>query len=132
VIATKAGLLWPSLSKWIEDGRPEHLRLACEGSVRRLKLQRIDLFQLHRIDPKVALEDQICALLDLQREGKIRHIGLSEVKVEQVEAVPRIGPVVSVQNRYNLEERNYEVFWSTARARRSPSFPGSRSRPATL
>ena len=108
VIATKAGFQRPGPSKWVEDGRPEHLRAACEGSLRRLKLERIDLFQLHRIDPKVALEDQIGALLDLQREGKIRHIGLSEVTVGQIDAVRRITPVASVQNRYNLADRNSE------------------------
>jgi pyridoxine 4-dehydrogenase len=108
VIATKAGLQRPGPDKWIEDGRPEHLRAACEGSLRRLKLERIDLFQLHRIDPKVALEDQIGALLDLQREGKIRHIGLSEVTIGQIEAVRRMAPVASVQNRYNVADRNSE------------------------
>ncbi len=108
VIATKAGFQRPGPDKWVEDGRPEHLRAACEGSLHRLKLERIDLFQLHRIDPKVALEDQIGALLDLQREGKICHIGLSEVTVGQIEAVRRMAPVASVQNRYNLADRNSE------------------------
>jgi len=108
LIATKAGFQRPGPDQWVEDGRPEHLRSACEGSLRRLRLERIDLFQLHRIDPRVALEDQIGALLDLQREGKIRHIGLSEVSVEQIEAVRRMATVVSVQNRYNLVDRNSE------------------------
>jgi pyridoxine 4-dehydrogenase len=108
VIATKAGFQRPGPGKWVADGRPEHLRAACEGSLRRLKLERIDLFQLHRIDPKVALENQIGALLDLQGEGKIRHIGLSEVTVGQIDAVRRITPVASVQNRYNLADRNSE------------------------
>jgi aryl-alcohol dehydrogenase-like predicted oxidoreductase len=108
VIATKAGLQRPGPDRWVEDGRPEHLRSACEGSLRRLRLERIDLFQLHRIDPKVALEDQIGALLNLQREGKIRHIGLSEVSVKQIEAVRKMSPVVSVQNRYNLIDRTSE------------------------
>ena len=108
VIATKAGFQRPGPSKWVEDGRPEHLRAACEGSLRRLKLERIDLFQLHRIDPKVALQDQIGALLDLQRECKIDHIGLSEVTVGEIEAVRRMTPVASVQNRYNLADRNSE------------------------
>jgi pyridoxine 4-dehydrogenase len=108
VIATKAGFQRPGPNQWVEDGRPKHLRSACEGSLSRLKLARIDLFQLHRIDPKVRLEDQIGALLDLQREGKIRHIGLSEVTVEQIEAVRRLAPVVSVQNRYNLVDRRSE------------------------
>ena len=108
LIATKAGFQRPGPNRWVEDGRPEHLRSAVEGSLRRLRLSRIDLLQLHRIDPKVAMEDQIGALVDLQREGKIRHIGLSEVKVKQIEAVRRIAPIVSVQNRYNLVDRHSE------------------------
>jgi pyridoxine 4-dehydrogenase len=108
VIATKAGFQRPGPNVWVEDGRPQHLRSACEGSLRRLRLERLDLFQLHRIDPKVALEDQIGALLDLQSAGKIRHIGLSEVSVRQIEAVRRLAPVVSVQNRYNLTDRKSE------------------------
>ena len=108
VIATKAGFVRPGPGKWVEDGRPEHLREACEGSLQRLRLERIDLLQLHRIDPKVPLEDQIGALIDLQREGKIRHIGLSEVRVQQIEAVRKLTPIVSVQNRYNLVDRGSE------------------------
>jgi aryl-alcohol dehydrogenase-like predicted oxidoreductase len=108
LIATKAGFQRPGPSRWVEDGRPEHLRSAVDGSLRRLRLTRIDLLQLHRIDPKVAMEDQIGVLVDLQREGKIRHIGLSEVSVKQIEAVRRITPIVSVQNRYNLVDRNSE------------------------
>jgi pyridoxine 4-dehydrogenase len=108
VIATKGGFLRPGPDQWVEDGRPEHLREVCEGSLRRLKLQRIDLYQLHRIDPKVPLEDQIGTLLDLQRQGKIRYIGLSEVNVEQIEAVRRLARIVSVQNRYNLVDRKSE------------------------
>jgi pyridoxine 4-dehydrogenase len=108
VIATKAGFQRPGPGKWVEDGRPKHLREACEGSLRRLRLDRIDLFQLHRIDPKVALEDQIGALLDLQSEGKIHHIGLSEVTVGQIETVRRMATIVSVQNRYNLADRRSE------------------------
>ncbi len=108
VIATKAGFQRPGPNKWAEDGRPEHLKSACEGSLSRLRLQRIDLFQLHRIDAKVPMPDQIGALLDLQREGKIRHIGLSEVNVEQIKGVRKLTPVVSVQNRYNLADRGSE------------------------
>jgi pyridoxine 4-dehydrogenase len=108
VIATKAGFQRPGPGRWVEDGRPAHLREACEGSLTRLRLDRIDLFQLHRIDPKVAVEDQINTLLDLQREGKIRYVGLSEVTVEQIETVRRMTPVVSVQNRYNLTDRKSE------------------------
>jgi aryl-alcohol dehydrogenase-like predicted oxidoreductase len=105
VIATKGGFQRPGPDVWVEDGRPEHLRAACEGSLDRLKLDRIDLYQLHRIDPKVPLEDQIGALLDLQKAGKIRHIGLSEVSVKQIQAVRRLAPIATVQNRYNLVDR---------------------------
>jgi pyridoxine 4-dehydrogenase len=108
LIATKAGFQRPGPDRWVEDGRPKHLRDAVEGSLQRLHLSRIDLLQLHRIDPKVPMEDQIGALVDLQREGKIRHIGLSEVNVKQIEAVRRITPIVSVQNRFNLVDRNSE------------------------
>jgi len=108
LIATKAGFQRPGPNRWVEDGRPEHLKEAVEGSLRRLRLERIDLLQLHRIDPKVPMENQIGALVDLQREGKIRHIGLSEVSVKQIEAVRQITPIVSVQNRYNLVDRNSE------------------------
>jgi aryl-alcohol dehydrogenase-like predicted oxidoreductase len=108
LIATKAGFQRPGPGKWVEDGRPKHLRSAVEGSLRRMHLPRIDLLQLHRIDPKVAMADQIGALVELQREGKIRHIGLSEVTVKQIEDVRRIAPIVSVQNRYNLVDRNSE------------------------
>jgi len=108
LIATKAGFQRPGPNRWVEDGRPKHLRDAVEGSLRRLHLSRIDLLQLHRIDPKVPTQDQIGALVDLQREGKIRYIGLSEVSVKQIEAVRRITSIVSVQNRYNLVDRNSE------------------------
>lgn len=108
VIATKAGLQRPGPDNWVPDGRPEHLRSACEGSLERLRLERIDLYQLHRIDNKVPLEDQIGTLLDLQHEGKIRHIGLSEVSVVQIDAVRRMTPVATVQNRYNLVDRDSE------------------------
>lgn len=108
VIATKAGFQRPGPGRWEEDGRPKHLKQACEDSLKRLKLDRIDLFQLHRIDPKVAVEDQIGALRELQSEGKIRHIGLSEVSVEQIETVRKMATVVSVQNRYNLTDRKSE------------------------
>ncbi len=108
VIATKAGLQRPGPDQWEPDGRPEHLRARCEGSLLRLKVERIDLFQLHRIDGKVPLADQIGVLLDLQREGKIRHIGLSEVDVDEIEAARRIAPIATVQNLYNLADRHSE------------------------
>src|SRR6266478_686985 len=108
VIATKAGLQRPGPDQWEPDGRPDYLRERCEGSLRRLKLDRIELFQLHRIDPKVSLEDQIGILVILQKEGKIRHIGLSEVSVKQIQAVQRLTPIATVQNLYNLVERKSE------------------------
>jgi len=107
-IATKGGFLRPGPNKWAEDGRPEHLRSACEGSLRRLRLQQIDLYQLHRIDPKVPAEDQLGALKELQAEGKIKHIGLSQVKVSQIENARKIVPIVSVQNRYSVADRGSE------------------------
>jgi len=108
VIATKAGLQRSGPDQWEPDGRPEYLRERCEGSLRRLKLDRIELFQLHRIDAKVPLEDQIGVLVAMQNEGKIRHIGLSEVNVEQIQAVQRLTPIATVQNLYNLVERRSE------------------------
>lgn len=108
LIATKGGFVRTGPNQWIENANPKHLRSACEGSLLRLKLDRIDLYQLHRIDPKVSLEDQIGELIKLQEEGKIRHIGLSEINVDQIEAVRRMTPVASVQNKYNLMERGSE------------------------
>lgn len=108
VIATKGGFQRPGPDRWVEDGRPEHLHKAVDGSLRRLRLDRIDLYQLHRIDPKVPAADQFGTLLDLRRQGKIRHIGLSEVTVTQIEAARKTLPIVSVQNRYNLTDRGWE------------------------
>jgi aryl-alcohol dehydrogenase-like predicted oxidoreductase len=108
VLATKAGLDRPGPGRWTPNGRPAHLRAACEGSLRRLGLERIDLYQLHRIDPAVPLEDQIGTLRQLQEAGKIRHIGLSEVGVAEIERARRLVAIVSVQNRYNLADRQYE------------------------
>ena len=106
VIATKAGFDRPGPDKWVTNGRPEHLRSACEGSLRRLRLQQIDLFQLHRIDSAVPAEDQLGTLKDLQSQGKIKHIGLSEVSVEQIKNARAIVPIVSVQNRYSVVDRS--------------------------
>jgi len=105
VIATKGGLLRPGPDQWKTDGRPEHLRAACEGSLRRLKLAQIELYQLHRIDPAVPAADQLGTLKELQAEGKIRHVGLSEVSVAQIEHARTILPIVSVQNRYSVTDR---------------------------
>ena len=108
VIATKGGFERPGPNQWVENGKPEHLRSACEGSLRRLRLDRIDLYQLHRIDPKVPAEDQLGTLKNLQAQGKIKHIGLSEVSVRQIQDAQSIVPVVSVQNRYSLADRGSE------------------------
>ena len=108
VVATKGGFDRPGPNKWIENGKPDHLRSACEGSLRRLRLDRIDLYQLHRIDPKVPAEDQLGTLKDLQSEGKIKHIGLSEVSVKQIRHAQTIIQVVSVQNRYSMTDRSSE------------------------
>ena len=108
VIATKAGFDRPGPNRWVENGKPEHLRSACDGSLRRLRLDRIDLYQLHRIDPKVPAEDQLGTLKDLQAQGKIKHIGLSEVSVKQIQHAQTIVPIVSVQNRYSVADRGSE------------------------
>jgi len=108
VIATKTGFERSGPHRWHVNGRPEHLRAACEGSLRRLRLERIDLYQLHRIDRNVPLEDQLGALADLRREGKIRHIGLSEVSVADLRRVRETVEIVSVQNHYNLANRRAE------------------------
>src|SRR5580658_5606979 len=108
VIATKGGYERPGPNRWVENGKPEHLRSACEGSLRRLRLDRIDVYQLHRIDPKVPAEDQLGALKDLQAQGKIKHIGLSEVSVKQIQHAQTLIPIVSVQNRYSVADRGSE------------------------
>src|SRR5215208_3846331 len=105
VIATKGGSVRPGASQWVINGRPDHLRQAAEDSLRRLRLDRIDLYQLHAVDPNVPLADSIGALKDLQQEGKIRHIGLSNVTAAQLEEARGIVDVVSVQNRYSLSDR---------------------------
>lgn len=105
VIATKGGLTRPRREAWNTDGRPEHLRAACEASLRRLRLERIDLYQWHAPDPRVPFEDSVGALAELRAAGKIRHIGLSNVSVAQLRRAQRIVPIVSVQNRYNLSDR---------------------------
>ena len=108
VIATKGGFMRAGPNQWAENGKPEHLRSACEGSLRRLRLEQIDLYQLHRIDAKVPAEDQLGTLKDLQLQGKIKHIGLSEVSVRQIQHAETIIPIVSVQNRYSITDRGSE------------------------
>ncbi|QIN79676.1 oxidoreductase [Rubrobacter marinus] len=108
VVATKAGLVRPGPGRWDPDGRPEHIREAIEGSLRRLGLESIDLYQLHRIDPKVPAEDQVGTMAELREEGKVRHVGLSEVGVEEIEKARQIVPIATVQNRYNFSDRGHE------------------------
>lgn len=108
VIATKGGLERPGPDQWEMNGQPAHLRKACEGSLKRLRLDRIDLYQLHRIDTKVPAEEQIGTLRDLQQEGKIAHVGLSEVGIAELEMARGIVPIVTVQNKYNLADRAYD------------------------
>ena len=108
VIATKGGLTRPGPNRWVPDGRPVHLRAACEGSLKRLRVDRIDVYQFHRPDPKVPFEESVGALVELKDEGKIRHIGLSNVNVDQLERAQKLTPIVSVQNRYSLMDRTSE------------------------
>jgi aryl-alcohol dehydrogenase-like predicted oxidoreductase len=108
VIATKGGLVRPGPGQWVPDGRPEHLRAACEGSLRRLRVDRIDLYQFHRPDPGVPIGESIGALAELKDEGKIRHIGVSNVTEQQFREAERVAAIVSVQNRYNVVDRSSE------------------------
>jgi aryl-alcohol dehydrogenase-like predicted oxidoreductase len=108
VVATKGGLERGGPGEWSRNGRPEHLREACEGSLRRLRVDRIDLYQLHSPDPDVPFEDSVGALKELQDEGKIRHVGLSNVHVGELEQARAIVDVVTVQNRFNLTDRHSE------------------------
>jgi aryl-alcohol dehydrogenase-like predicted oxidoreductase len=106
VIGTKGGLVRPSRHRWDEDGRPEHLRRALDGSLKRLRLERVDLYQFHAPDPKVPFADSVGTLAELQRAGKIRHLGVSNVTVKQLDEARRIATIVSVQNEYNIENRS--------------------------
>ena len=117
VIATKAGLVRPGPGNWVPVGRPAYLRQQAEMSLRRLGLERIPLFQLHRIDPQVPLDDQVGELKKLQDEGKIRYIGLSEVSVGDLEAAQKIAPIATVQNLYNLADRSAEELLDHCTAR---------------
>src|SRR5438094_7985943 len=108
VIATKGGNTRPGPDKWVPDGRPEYLKQCVDKSLKRLKLDRIDLYQLHRVDPKVPMEDSLGALKEAQTAGKIRHIGLSEVSPEQVQRARKIVPIVAVQNRHNITYRKWD------------------------
>jgi pyridoxine 4-dehydrogenase len=113
VIATKGGLVRPGPGRWQTNGRPQHLREACEGSLRRLKVDTIDVYQFHRPDSRVPFEDSVWALAELRDEGKIRHVGLSNVGVRELVMALDIVPIVSVQNRYNLTDRSSEAVIET-------------------
>jgi pyridoxine 4-dehydrogenase len=106
VIATKGGLTRQGPDRWTPDGRPEYLRSACEGSLRRLRVEQIPLYQLHAPDPNVPYAESVGAIAELQKEGKIRHVGVSNVSEEQLREAQRIVNVVSVQNRYNVTDRS--------------------------
>src|SRR6266576_2774359 len=108
VIATKGALTRPGPGQWVPNGRPEHLKQAVEGSLKRLRLERIDLYQLHTVDPKVPIEESLGALKQMQDAGKIRHVGLSNVDPDDITRARKIVPIVSVQNRYNIEDRQSE------------------------
>jgi len=108
VIATKGGLLRHGRGPWPPDGRPDHLRAALDGSLRKLKLEQIPLYQFHRPDPKVPLADSVGALAEAKAQGKIRHIGVSNFSEEQLRVAQRITPIVSIQNRYNVDDRHSE------------------------
>jgi len=108
VIATKGGMARPGPNRWNPDGRPEHLREACEGSLRRLRLEQIPLWQFHRPDPKVPLAESMGAIAELKDEGKIRHVGISNVSEAQFREAERILPIVSIQNRFNVTDRESE------------------------
>ena len=108
VIATKGGLTRPGPGRWVPNGRPEYLKQCVDNSLKRLRLDRIDLYQLHRIDSNVPEEDSLGALKEMQQAGKIRHVGLSEVSPEQIERARKILPIVTVQNQYNIGNRKWE------------------------
>jgi pyridoxine 4-dehydrogenase len=108
VIATKGGLTRPGPGQWVPNGRPEYLTQCVENSLKRLRLERIDLYQLHRIDPKVPMEESLEALKKMQEAGKIRHVGLSEVSPEEIDRARKVLPIVSTQNQYNISNRRWE------------------------
>ena len=105
VIATKGGMLRDGPSQWRTDGRPEHLRDACEGSLRRLRVKRIDLYQLHAVDSRVPIEESVGTLLQLREAGKVHHVGVSNVSLDELRRAEAVMPIASVQNRYNLDDR---------------------------
>jgi pyridoxine 4-dehydrogenase len=108
VIATKGGLTRPGPGQWVPNGRPEYLKQCVDGSLKRLRLERLDLWQLHRVDPKVPIEDSLGAIKEMRDAGKIRHVGLSEVGPEEIERARKIVPIATVQNRYNISYRKWD------------------------
>src|SRR6266513_1457015 len=108
VIATKGGNTRPGPGQWVPDGRPGYLKQCVDKSLKRLRLERIDLYQLHRIDPKVPMEDSLGAIKEMQSAGKIRHVGLSEVGPEEIARARKIVPIATVQNRYNISDRKWD------------------------
>ncbi len=108
LIATKGGNTRPGPGQWVPDGRPDYLKGCVDKSLKRLRLERIDLYQLHRIDPKVPMEESLGAIKEMQSAGKIRHFGLSEVSTAEIERARKVLPIVSVQNRYNVEDRKWD------------------------
>ncbi len=137
VIATKGGYTRPGPGRWVPDGRPEHLKFACEGSLRRLRLDRIDLYQMHAPDPRIPIEDSIGALAELRDQGKIRHVGVSNFSVAQLKRALAIVPIESVQNSYNLSTRSSDPvvdFCTNENIAFIPYFPlavGSLARPGS-
>ena len=107
-IATKGGFTRPGPGKWVENGDPNHIKEAIEGSLKRLKVETIDLWQLHRFDPSVPVEETLSPVVDAVKAGKIKYVGLSEVGIEQIQRAEKVVPIVSVQNRYNLGDREWE------------------------
>jgi aryl-alcohol dehydrogenase-like predicted oxidoreductase len=132
VIATKGGLERTGPGEWSRNGRPEHLREVCEGSLRRLRLERIDVYQLHSVDPDVPYEESVGALKELQDEGKIRHIGISNVGLDDLATAREMVEVVSVQNRFNLGDRDSADVLDRCEADGIAFIPGFRSTPAPL
>lgn len=123
LIATKGGLVRPGPDQWNRDCSPAHLRQACEDSLQRLRVERIDLYQLHAIDPKIPLEDSLGELVKLQQEGKIRHIGVSNFSVAELQRAAKIATVVSVQNRYNISDRGSDDVIDYCQQRQMPFIP---------
>ena len=123
ILATKAGFTRPGPGRWKANGRPAHIRRACEGSLRRLRLERLPLYQLHAPDPNVPIGESIGAMADLKREGKVQHIGLSNVEIDELASAMKAAEIASVQNEYNLLERSSEEVLEICEKRRLAFIP---------